>query len=88
MVYNKNVSFITFHVDPDANVDDVIVTLQGKVDQWVAGSCPDWSRHVTTPYRMVSIPHERKRRSIERSADRNQMKLDMRNWEVDWMLKS
>ncbi|XP_052773072.1 uncharacterized protein LOC128211950 [Mya arenaria] len=88
MMYNKNVTKITFHVDPDADEDDVIVTLQRKVEQWVSGVCPDWSRIVTTPYTMVKIPHDRKRRSMERSKDRNQMTLAMKNWEIDWMLRS
>lgn len=88
MMYNTKVSSITFHLDPDADEDDVIITLQRKVEQWSGSVCPKWSRLVTTPYTFVTIPHERKKRSLERSKDRNRMKLEMKNWEIDWMLKS
>lgn len=88
MMYNTNVNDITFHLDPDADEEDVIITLQRKVEQWSGSVCPKWSRLVSTPYDIVTIPHERKRRSLERSKDRNKMKLDMKNWEIDWMLKS
>ncbi|XP_060568332.1 uncharacterized protein LOC132726934 [Ruditapes philippinarum] len=88
MMYNKKVNFITFHLDPAADEDDVIITLQRQVEQWSGSVCPEWSRLVSTPYTFITIPHERKRRSLERSKDRNKMKLEMRNWEVDWMFKS
>lgn len=88
MMYNTKVTDIIFHVDPAADADDVIVTLQGKIEQWVSSVCPSWSREVSTPFTMVAIGEERKKRSIERSRDRNKMKLEMRNWEIDWMLKS
>lgn len=88
MAYNQNVTHIDFHIDPATDQDDVIITLQGKVEQWSGSVCPQWSRLVTTPYTIHDIPHERKRRSLERSRDRNQMKQNMKNWEIDWMLKS
>ena len=88
MILNKNVTDVIFHIDPDADEDDVIITLQRKIEQWSAAVCPSWSRLVTTPYQVYTIPRERKRRSLERSKDRNKMKLDMKNWEIDWLLKS
>ncbi|KAH3802556.1 uncharacterized protein LOC127837090 [Dreissena polymorpha] len=88
LMYNKNVSLVTFHIDSETDEDDVIITLQRKVEQWVSGVCPTWSRLVTTPYTMTKIPTDRKKRSIERSKDRNEMNMQMRNWEVEWMLKS
>lgn len=88
MVYNKNISDVTFHIDPDANEDDIVITLQRKIEQWSGSVCPSWSRIVTTPFTITTIPRDRKRRSLERSKDRNKMKVDMKNWEVDWMLKS
>lgn len=88
MMYNQKVNSLTFHLDPDADEDDVIITLQRKVEQWSGSVCPHWSRLVTTPYTIETIPHSRKKRSLERSQDRNKMKFDMKNWEVDWMLKS
>lgn len=88
MMYNTKVTDLVFHIDPAADADDVIVTLQGKIEQWVSSVCPTRSREVTTPYTMVAISAERKKRSIERSVARNKMTLEMRNWEIDWMLKS
>ncbi|KAL4222201.1 hypothetical protein ACF0H5_018238 [Mactra antiquata] len=88
MMYNKKVKDITINIDPHADEDDVITTIQRKVEQWTGSVCPSWSRLVTTPYNVETISHIRRRRSLERSKDRNKMKFDMKNWEVEWMLKS
>lgn len=88
MMYNKQVVDMTIFIDPEADEDDVIITLQRKVEQWSGSVCPTWSRLVTTPYKIETISHSRKKRSLNRSKDRNKMKFDMKNWEVEWMLKS
>ena len=88
MMLNKNVTEVTYHIDPDLYENDVINTLQRKLEEWSNSVCPQWSRLVVAPYTVEIIPHERKRRSVERSKDRNKMKHSMNNWEIDWILKS
>lgn len=88
MVLNKNVTEVTYHIDPDIDETDVTSTLQRKLEEWSGSVCPKWSRLVVTPYKIEIIPHERKKRNIERSQERNKMKVSMNNWEVDWILKT
>ena len=88
MILNKNVTEVTFHIDPDIDETDVTNTLQRKLEEWSSSVCPHWSRLVVTPFKVQTIPHERKRRSVVRSKDRNKMKYNMNNWEIDWILKS
>ena len=88
MMYNKNVTGVTFHIDPGLDEQEITASIQRKLDAWSRSVCPEWSRIVVAPYSVEIIPHERKRRSLERSRDRNQMVQSMRNWEIDWILKN
>ena len=88
MMLNKNVTSVIYHIDPDIDENDVTNTLQRKLEEWSGSVCPRWSRLVVAPYNIEIIPHARKRRSLERSKDRNKMKHAMNNWEIDWILKS
>lgn len=87
-MFNKNVTEVTYHIDPDVDETDVTTTLQRKLEEWSSSVCPYWSRLVVSPYKIEIISPNRKKRSIERSQDRNKMKHSMSNWEIDWILKS
>lgn len=88
MLYNKNVTEVIFHIDPDLNQIAVTSTLQRKLEEWSSSVCPQWSRVAVTPYTVQIISHERKKRSVEKSQGRNKKKHELKHWEVDWVMKS
>ncbi|KAH3728826.1 hypothetical protein DPMN_054788 [Dreissena polymorpha] len=46
MMYNKNVSLVTFHIDSETDEDDVIITLQRKVGLWLVSYVESTRDHV------------------------------------------
>ena len=88
MIFNRNVTDVEFHIDPDLDKNDVMNTIQRHLEEWSGSTCGKWTRLVIPPYKFISISHNRKRRSLERSKDRNKVKDTMKNWEVNWMLHS
>lgn len=87
MVFNKNVSHVEFHVSGNVNKDSVMATIQRKVEIWSGTACSDMSRLTIAPFSVHTIHEHRLKRSIERSQARNQEKLRIRNWEIEWVSK-
>ena len=87
MLYNKKVTGITFHIDPLIDKSLITASITGKLDAWTRSVCPEWSRVVSTPYTVEMIPHQRRKRSLEKSKDRNQQMQSIHNWELDWILR-
>lgn len=88
MMYNKNVTDVTYRIDPAVNKIDVTTSLQEKLEEWSTSVCPHWSRIAVTPYKVEVISHERKKRSVENSEGRNQKMHRMKRFEVEWLLKA
>ncbi|KAK3092278.1 hypothetical protein FSP39_000651, partial [Pinctada imbricata] len=86
MVYNKNVGFVNFNLTKDVKVDRIVNSIQRKIERWVQSSCPDRTRMLVAPYDVHIISESRRKRSIERSAERNQRIHNMRNWELNWLM--
>ena len=87
MVYNNNVTNVEFHVADDLNEDLVSAAIQRKIDLWSTSSCPAWSRFAVVPYTVHAIPPSRRRRSLERSKQRNEARSKIHNWEMEWLMK-
>ena len=88
MMYNKNVTDVTYRIDPAINKIDVTKSLTEKLEEWSTSVCPHWSRVAVTPYKVEVISHERKKRSVENSEGRNQKMHRMKRFEIEWVLKA
>ncbi|KAK3093306.1 hypothetical protein FSP39_013914 [Pinctada imbricata] len=86
MVYNKNVGFVNFYLTKDVKEDRIVGSIQRKIERWAQSSCPQRTRILVAPYDVHIISESRRKRSIERSVERNQRIHNMRNWEIDWLM--
>ncbi|XP_041349226.1 uncharacterized protein LOC121368556 [Gigantopelta aegis] len=87
MAYNRNVTEVEFHVADDLDEDLVGAAIQRKIDMWAKNTCPKWSRFAIAPYSVHTIPPSRKKRSLERSKDRNEARSRIHDWEMEWLMK-
>ena len=88
MMYNKNVTDVTYRIDPAISKLDVTKSLHERLEEWSTSVCPHWSRVAVTPYKVEVISHERKRRSVENSEGRNNRMHRLKRWEIDWVLQA
>ncbi|XP_061188851.1 uncharacterized protein LOC133197027 [Saccostrea echinata] len=88
MIYNVKVTNVQFHLTKSVRENQVMGAIQRKLERWSYSVCPDRSRIVVAPYTVHKISHERHRRSIERSEERNTVKQLRNNWELEWLAKT
>ncbi|XP_061168900.1 uncharacterized protein LOC133178168 [Saccostrea echinata] len=88
MVYNTKVSNVLFHLTKSVRENQAMAAIQRKLERWAFSMCPDRTRVVVAPYTVQKIDHERHKRSIDRSKDRNVVKQLRNNWELEWLAKT
>ncbi|XP_062572080.1 uncharacterized protein LOC134234049 [Saccostrea cucullata] len=88
MVYNTKVSNVHFHLTKSVRENQAMAAVQRKIERWAFSMCPDRTRVVVTPYTVQKIDHQRHKRSIDRSKDRNVVKQLRNNWELEWLAKT
>ncbi|XP_062588036.1 uncharacterized protein LOC134249705 [Saccostrea cucullata] len=88
MIYNLKVTNVQFHLTKSVRENQVMSAIQRKLERWSYSACPDRSRIVVAPYTVHKISHERHRRSIERSEERNIVKRLRNNWELEWLAQT
>ncbi|KAL3857350.1 hypothetical protein ACJMK2_012026 [Sinanodonta woodiana] len=87
MVFNPNVSLVEFHISATLRKDSIMAILQRKVETWAGTVCNERSRFAIAPFNIYVIHEHVMKRSIERSVPRNQNQLDLKNWEINWLMK-
>ncbi|XP_056020825.1 uncharacterized protein LOC125651534 isoform X3 [Ostrea edulis] len=88
MVYNTKVTNIQYHLTQSVRENQAMAAIQRKLERWASSLCPDRTRIVVAPYTVHKISHDRHRRSIDRSNDRNLAKQLRNNWELEWLSKT
>lgn len=88
MVYNRRVDDVEFHIAHKVKKDNVLGTIQKKIETWATSACPSRSRLAVAPFNGTTISSHRTKRSLERSKERNDEKFRMRNWELEWLFNT
>ncbi|KAK3589129.1 hypothetical protein CHS0354_017095 [Potamilus streckersoni] len=87
MVFNPNVTLVEFHISATLRKDSIMAILQRKVETWAGTVCNEKSRFAIAPFNLYVIHEHIMKRSIERSLPRNQNQLNLKNWEINWLMK-
>jgi hypothetical protein len=87
MVYNTKVTKVVFHLNETVFEDQLYEHIQEWMEVWRYDSCPTWSRHTIAPYEVRTIPPEQIVQSMKDGHDRNMMKRQIKNWELNWIMK-
>lgn len=88
MVFNTKVTNVHFHLTNSVRKNQVVGAVQRKIERWATSTCPDISRVTVAPFTVSEISHERRKRSIDNSQDRNFAKQLRNNWELEWLSKT
>lgn len=88
MVFNTKVTNVHFHLTNSVRKNQVVGAVQRKIERWATSTCPDISRVTVAPFTVSEISHERHKRSIDNSQDRNFAKQLRNNWELEWLSKT
>lgn len=88
MIFNTEVTNIHYHLTNSVRKNQVVGAVQRKIERWATSTCPDNSRVTVAPFTVSEISHERHKRSIDNSQDRNLAKQLRNNWELEWLSKT
>ncbi|OWF42248.1 Protein hedgehog [Mizuhopecten yessoensis] len=86
MTYNRNVKEVEFHLTAGISHSWVISSLKNKILRWSTSVCPSLSRIVVTPYKLIDIPEDRRKRSTHKTQKTIRSKL--RNDELAWLIRN
>jgi len=87
MVFNPKVTNVVFNLNETVFEDQLYEHIQQWMEVWRYDSCPSWSRHTIAPYEVKKIAPERIAKAMKESHDHNVLKRQVRNWEMQWLLK-
>lgn len=85
MLYNKNVTLVQIHVERYKIARDAVRSVVEKAAKTMAlNGCPDVSRETLTPYEILEVPSEKKKRAAEPPTLRYQIRDYHKNFEARW----
>lgn len=85
MLYNKNVTRIQIHVERYNIARDAVKSVVEQAAKTMANNgCPDVARETLTPYEILEIPSEKKKRAAEPPTLRYQIRDYHKNFEARW----
>ena len=88
MIYNTKVTNVDFHLTNSVRKNQMVASIQRKIERWTSSVCPDNARITVAPYTVHVISGARHKRSIDKSLDRNIAKQLRNNWELEWLAKT
>ncbi|XP_053389216.1 uncharacterized protein LOC123562054 [Mercenaria mercenaria] len=85
MLYNKNVTLVQIHVERYRIARDAVKSVVEKAATSMAiNGCPEVARETLTPYEILEVPAEKKKRAAEPASLRYQIRDYHKNFEARW----